>query len=72
MLHIFFDLCINAIDMRMRPNTHFDKTGWKFHITSLKEQTGHAFIKSQQKNKWDGCKKNWRIWTKLISEIGVG
>jgi hypothetical protein len=24
------------------------------------------------KNKWDGCKKDWRIWTKLISETSVG
>jgi len=33
MLHIFCDICIKAIDMGMRPNTHFDKTGWKFLIT---------------------------------------
>ena len=26
MLHTFCDLYIKAIDMRMRPNTHFDKT----------------------------------------------
>jgi hypothetical protein len=58
--------------MGMRPNTHFDKTGWKFLITSFKEQTGHAFTKTQLKNKWDGCKKDWRIWNKLVSETGVG
>jgi len=27
MLHTFCDLCIKAIDMGMRPNTHFDKMG---------------------------------------------
>jgi len=27
MLHIFCDLCIKAIDMGMRPNTHFNTTG---------------------------------------------
>jgi hypothetical protein len=27
MLHTFYDLCIKAINMGMRPNTHFDKTG---------------------------------------------
>jgi hypothetical protein len=72
MLHIFYDICIKAIDMGMRPNTHFDKIGWKFLITSFKEQTDHAFIKIQLKNKWDGCKKDWRIWSKLVSETGVG
>jgi hypothetical protein len=71
MLNIFCDLCIKTIDMGMRPNTHFDKTGWKFLITSFKQQTGHAFIKTQLKNKWDGCKKDWRIWTKLVSETVV-
>eukprot|EP00258_Populus_trichocarpa_P040208 XP_024456227.1 L10-interacting MYB domain-containing protein-like [Populus trichocarpa] len=72
MLHIFCDICIKAIDMGMRPNTHFDKTGWKFLITSFKEQTGHAFTKTQLKNKWDGYKKDWRLWNKLVSETGVG
>jgi hypothetical protein len=51
MLHIFCDICIKAIDMRMRSNTHFDKTGWKFFITSFKEQTDHEFTKTQLKNK---------------------
>jgi len=50
-LHRFCDLCIKAIDMRMRPNTHFDKIRWKFFITSFKEQTGHALTKTQLKNK---------------------
>ncbi|KAL9371844.1 hypothetical protein Peur_036984 [Populus x canadensis] len=72
MLHIFCDICIKAIDMGMRPNNHFDKTGWKFLITSFKEKIGHAFTKTQLKNKWDGCKKDWRIWNKLVSETGIG
>jgi hypothetical protein len=27
MLHLFGDICTKVIDMRMRPNTHFDKVG---------------------------------------------
>lgn len=38
----------------------------------FQEQTDHAFTKAQLKNKWGGCKKNWRTWKKLISENGVG
>jgi len=53
MLQIFCDICIKAINMGMRHNTHFDKIGWKFLITSFKEQTDHAFTKTQLKNKWD-------------------
>jgi len=51
MLHIFCDIYIKAIDMGMRPNTHFNKTRWKFLITLFKEQIGHAFTKTQLKNK---------------------
>ena len=58
MLHAFCDLCIKAIDMEMRPNTHFDKADWKYLLTVFKEQIGHAFTKAQLKNKWDGCEKN--------------
>ena len=36
-LHTFCDLCIKVIDMGKRPNTHFDKMGWKFLMTSFKE-----------------------------------
>ena len=72
MLHIFYDLCIKAFNMGMRPNTHFDKSGWKFISTSFKEKMSHAFTKTQLKNKWDGCKKDWRIWIKLIAETDVG
>ncbi|XP_011014260.1 PREDICTED: uncharacterized protein LOC105118094 [Populus euphratica] len=72
MLHIFYDICIVAIEKGMRPNTHFDKTGWKFIMVVFKEKTSLAFTKTQLKNKWDGAKKEWRIWKKLISETGVG
>ncbi|XP_061958943.1 L10-interacting MYB domain-containing protein-like [Populus nigra] len=72
MLHAFCDICIKAIEQGMRPNTHFDKAGWKYVMNCFKNQTGHALTKAQLKNKWDGIKKDWRIWKKLISETGVG
>jgi hypothetical protein len=37
----------------------------------FKEKTNYAFSNIQLKNKWDGAKKNWRIWKKLISKTGV-
>lgn len=51
MVHTFYDICIKVIDKRMRPNTHFDKVGWKFLLTILKELIGHTFTKAQLKNK---------------------
>jgi len=72
MLHIFCDICIVVIDRRPRPSTHFDKAEWKFVMVIFKEKTSHEFSKTQLKNKWDGAKKDWRIWKKLISETGVG
>jgi hypothetical protein len=72
MLHAFCDICIKAIEQGMRPNTHFDKAGWKYVMNGFKDQTGHALTKAQLKNKWDRIKKDWRIWKRLISETGVG
>ena len=46
MVHIFYDICIAAIDRGMRPNTQFNKAWWKFVIAIFKEKTGHAFSKT--------------------------
>ena len=72
MLHIFCDICIKAIDMGMKSNTHFDRCRWQFILTSFKQQTSHTLSKTKLKNKWDACKKDWKIWIKLIAETGVG
>ena len=53
-LYTFCDLYNKSINMRIRPNTYFDKTGQKFLKISFKEQTDHVFTKTQLKNKWDG------------------
>lgn len=71
-LNKFCDICIKAIEKGMRLNTYFDKAGWKYVMNYLKERTSHALTKAQLNNKWDGIKKDWRIWKKLISETGVG
>jgi hypothetical protein len=62
MLHTFCDICIVAIEKGMRPSTHFDKAEWKFVMVVFKEKIGLAFTKTQLKKKWDGAKKEWRIW----------
>ena len=72
MLHTFCDICITVIERGVRPNTHFDKAGWKFVVQSFKDQTSLSLSKSQLKNKWDGIKKDWKVWKKLITETGVG
>jgi len=58
MLRAFYDLYIKAIDIGMRPNTPFDKAGWKYLLPSFKEQIDYAFTKAQLKSKWDGYKKD--------------
>uniref|UniRef100_A0A6N2LGV9 Myb/SANT-like domain-containing protein n=1 Tax=Salix viminalis TaxID=40686 RepID=A0A6N2LGV9_SALVM len=68
----FCDICIRAIDMGMRPTSHFDKPGWMYVAKSFAEQTGVVYERDQFKNKWDSCKKNWHLWNKLIGETGVG
>ncbi|KAG5243666.1 protein ALP [Salix suchowensis] len=71
-LHIFCDICIRAIDMGMRSGSHFEKGGWKYIVKSFGEKTSKPLQKDQLKNKWDVCKKDWRLWNKLIGETGVG
>jgi len=51
MLHMFCDICITVIKRGMRPNTHFDKAGWKFVVQSFKDHTCLSLSKSQLKNK---------------------
>jgi predicted extracellular nuclease len=60
-LNTFCDICIKAIEKGMRPNTHFDKAGWKYVMNCFNEKIDHALMKAQLKNKWDGIKKDWRI-----------
>jgi hypothetical protein len=45
MLHTFCDTCIIKIDNGTRPNTYFNKNGWKYMMNTFKEKTGHSFIK---------------------------
>ncbi|XP_024445096.1 uncharacterized protein LOC112324790 [Populus trichocarpa] len=71
MLHIFCDICIKAIDMGMRPNTHFDKTGelgtisasdewWKQKIQEIRgaKKFRHVGIEQSLKNKFDRMYSN--------------
>ncbi|KAI5592352.1 hypothetical protein BDE02_04G145200 [Populus trichocarpa] len=51
MLHMFCDICIKAIKRSMRPNTYFNKAGWKFVIQTFKKQTRLSLTKAQLKNK---------------------
>ena len=71
MLYTFYDIYIKTIKKGTRPNTHFDKTGWKFMVIAFEEQADHALTKAQLKNKWDDIKRYLRIWKKLISKTKV-
>ena len=51
MLHIFYNICITAIERGMRPNTYFDKGGWKLIVQSFKDQTYLSLLKSHLKKK---------------------
>ncbi|KAG5228227.1 L10-interacting MYB domain-containing protein [Salix suchowensis] len=44
----------------------------EIYCNIIREQTGQLLVKAQLKNKWDVCKKDWRLWTKLNGETGVG
>ena len=66
LLHIYCDICVQAVQKSLRPRTHLNKEGWKYVIETFKKQSGINFGKSQLKNKWDTQKKEWRLWKELI------
>ncbi|XP_024467006.2 L10-interacting MYB domain-containing protein isoform X3 [Populus trichocarpa] len=66
--HIFFDICIQAVQMGLRPGTHFSKHGWRYVIGQFEKESGQSFTKKQLKNKWDGIKKDWKIWKSLLGQ----
>ena len=70
MLNTFCDICIKAIEKGMRPNTNFDKAGWKYVMNCFKERTGHALTKAQLKNRWDGIKKELENMEKIDFQNG--
>jgi hypothetical protein len=66
--HIFCDICIQAVQMGLRPGTHFSKHGWRYVIGQFEKESGQSFTKKQLKNKWDGIKKDWKIWKSLLGQ----
>ena len=57
----------------MRPDTHFNKEGWRYVIQNFQKESGKSYGKAQLKNKWDSLKKEWRLWKELLGkETGLG
>ncbi|KAG0466555.1 hypothetical protein HPP92_018135 [Vanilla planifolia] len=68
---MFCDLCLREIARGNRPNTHFNKAGWRSLVRNFKKYSGRDYDRLQLKNKWDLLKKDWKIW-KDLKKAAVG
>lgn len=64
----FVDLCVEETLKGNKPGSHFTREGWNNLVESFYEKVGLKYDKLQMKNHWDGTKRQWQIWLKLIGE----
>lgn len=69
---LFVDMSLKQIKKGNRPKTHLNKQGWKELCQDFSKETGVYYDKGQLKNHWDSTKDSWKVWHKLIINIGDG
>ncbi|KAL4588303.1 hypothetical protein LXL04_001187 [Taraxacum kok-saghyz] len=69
----FIDMCLNEKLKGNKPGSHLNKAGWLNLEKAMLEKTGKVFDKKQLSNKWDGMKKDWKLYDRLMRlETGIG
>ena len=72
-LEKFVDICVRAVYKKFQPGSHLNKDGWKFILSTFRDETGLDYDKVQLKNKWDWMKKEWKHFRELVGkETGLG
>ncbi|XP_075633430.1 L10-interacting MYB domain-containing protein-like [Castanea sativa] len=70
---IFCEACVDEVFKGNQPSTCFNKKGWNNIIEAFEKNTGKKYSRDKFKHTWDGLKKEWILWNKLIgSESGLG
>lgn len=69
---LFVLTCLKQVKKGNRPKTHLNKQGWKELGEEFNRKTGVYYDKGQLKNHWDSTKDSWKVWHKLIFNIGDG
>ncbi|KAG8391345.1 hypothetical protein BUALT_Bualt01G0178200 [Buddleja alternifolia] len=64
----FIELCEDEIGKGSRPNSHFNINGWKNMVKRFNEMTGKNYDYKQLRNHWDGMKKDWILFKKLMNK----
>ncbi|XP_018445576.1 L10-interacting MYB domain-containing protein [Raphanus sativus] len=65
---LFVDLLVQETLKGNRPDTHFNKEGWKTIFETINERTGLGYTRGQLKNHWDCTRKAWKIWCQLVGD----
>ena len=64
----FIKVCVTETLAGNRPNSHFNKLGWKNVIKAFNNLTGRNYQYRQLKNKWSSLKNDWQLWNTLIGK----
>nr|XP_043629054.1 uncharacterized protein LOC122600408 [Erigeron canadensis] len=70
---IFLELCLNEIRIGNKPTGYCNAVGYKNLEKYMKDRTGKTFDRKQIKNHWEGMKKEWKLYDRLMRlESGIG
>ncbi|CAA7026716.1 unnamed protein product [Microthlaspi erraticum] len=68
---LFLDLLVQETEKGNRPDTHFNKKGWKTILETINENVSVGYTRAQLKNHWDCTRKSWKIWCQLVGESSM-
>ncbi|XP_059670681.1 uncharacterized protein LOC132316184 [Cornus florida] len=68
----FVNIMAEEVKANNRSGTTFSKSGWSNLVKQMNVQTGRKFGLTQLRNKFNGLRKIYTEFKKLLSETGVG
>ncbi|XP_059637494.1 uncharacterized protein LOC132279515 [Cornus florida] len=68
----FVNIMVEEVKVNNRSGTTFSKSGWSNLVKQMNVHTGRKFGLTQLQNKFNGLRKIYTEFKKLLSETGVG
>jgi len=70
---LLLGLIFKAIDKGMRADSGYKKQAWEYAAQAVREKAERPDVELKQiKSKHDSCKKDYKAWVKLKSQLGFG
>ncbi|XP_059623050.1 uncharacterized protein LOC132266214 [Cornus florida] len=68
----FVNIMVEEVKANNRSGTTFSKSGWNNFLKEMNVQKGRKFGLTQLRNKFNGLRKIYFVFKKLLSETGMG